>query len=363
MSDNLKWNPMVTDGLLLPISKSGNGCVSKSENMMKKTLVYFLLGKISRLSALLAAVATFSYILVSFSPINPVDAYLGPMILKISPEQRTVIEKRWGLDQPPLERFQNWAKQLLHGDLGVSTIFNEPVLSVIGKRFATSFWLMLTAWTMSGVFGFFLGMFSGTYENSILDRTISMYAYVMASTPTFWVGMVLLSVFSIHLGWTPVCCAWPIGLSQEQATLFQRIHHLLLPAFSLSLIGVAQITLHTREKTIAALNSDYAIFAKAQGEKKLGITFRHALRNIALPAITLQFSSIGELFGGAVLAEQVFLYPGLGKATVDAGYRGDIPLLLGIVLFSSIFVFTGNAIADLVYMIIDPRIRKARRVS
>jgi len=320
--------------------------------------LFFLGRKSARLSVLIASVATLSFVLVSFSPVDPIDAYLGPSILKISPEQRAVIAQRWGMDQPPIDRFVRWAANLLEGDFGVSTIFNEPVLSVIGKRFATSFWLMLAAWCLSGVLGFLLGVCAGAYESSALDKCISLYAYTMASTPTFWVGMVLLTVFSVQLGWTPVCCAWPIGVDPQQAGVLQRIHHLILPAVTLSLIGVAQITLHTREKTLDAMHSEYAIFARAQGESRFGIAFHRALRNVALPAITLQFASLGELFGGAVLAEQVFAYPGLGRATVEAGYRGDIPLLLGIVLFSTVFVFVGNTTADLLYMLVDPRMRE-----
>jgi len=241
----------------------------------------------------------------------------------------------------------------------VSTIFNEPVLTVIGKRFVTSFWLMALAWSLSGLLGFGLGLTAGAWQDTLLDRLIRLYAYTLASTPTFWIGMVMLMVFSVSLGWTPVCCAWPPGLSAEQATIWQRLHHLILPAATLSLIGIAQITLHTREKTIQALRSDYAIFARAQGESTGGIVFRRALRNVALPAITLQFASLGELFGGAVLAEQVFAFPGLGRTTVEAGIRGDIPLLLGIVLFSTVFVFTGNFLADLIYRLVDPRIQKS----
>lgn len=316
----------------------------------------FVLLKIARLILLVATVATLSFALVSSSPIDPIDAYVGAAILQISQEQREVITKRWGLDRPPIERFGKWAGQLARGDFGISTIYNEPVLTVIGKRFVTSFWLMAFAWCFSGLLGFLLGLVAGTWQDTLLDRLIRLYAYTLASTPTFWVGMVMLMIFSVSLGWTPVCCAWPPGLSTEEATFLQRLHHLLLPALTLSLIGVAQIALHTREKTIQALRSDYAIFARAQGESKVGIVFRRALRNVALPAITLQFASIGELFGGAVLAEQVFAFPGLGRATVEAGIRGDIPLLLGIVLFSTTFVFTGNFLADVIYKLIDPRI-------
>lgn len=324
---------------------------------MLTSVLGFFLRKCVKLALLLASVATLSFVLVSFSPIDPVDAYLGAAVLKVSPEQRERITQRWGLDKPPLERFAKWAGNLLRGDFGVSTIYNEPVLSVIGKRFTTSFWLMLAAWTLSGLLGFVLGIFAGTYESSALDKSVSFYAYTMASTPTFWVGMVLLTLFSIQLGWTPVCCAWPIGMEPDQVGLLQKIHHLLLPAVTLSLIGIAQITLHTREKTVEAMHSDYALFARAQGESRLGIAFRRALRNVALPAVTLQFASLGELFGGAVLTEQVFAYPGLGRATVEAGYRGDIPLLLGIVLFSTLFVFAGNTVADLLYKVVDPRMR------
>jgi peptide/nickel transport system permease protein len=319
----------------------------------------FFLLKFFRLILLLAAVASLSFVLISTSPIDPVDAYVGAAMLKISPDQREIIAKRWGLDRPPVERLCKWAGRLVKGDFGVSTIFNEPVLTVIGKRFVTSFWLMALAWSLSGLLGFGLGLTAGAWQDTLLDRLIRLYAYTLASTPTFWIGMVMLMVFSVSLGWTPVCCAWPPGLSAEQATIWQRLHHLILPAATLSLIGIAQITLHTREKTIQALRSDYAIFARAQGESTGGIVFRRALRNVALPAITLQFASLGELFGGAVLAEQVFAFPGLGRTTVEAGIRGDIPLLLGIVLFSTVFVFTGNFLADLIYRLVDPRIQKS----
>ncbi|WP_211236394.1 ABC transporter permease [Desulfovibrio inopinatus] len=320
-------------------------------------LFSYIIGKVVHLFVLIAAVATLSFVLVSHSPIDPIDAYVGAAVLKISPEQRQVIAERWGLDQPPVTRFFDWTKHILKGDFGNSTIFNEPVLTVIQKRFFTSLWLMASAWLLSGIIGFFLGLVAGTFEGSRLDRAIRLYAYTMASTPTFWVGIVLLTLVSVHLGLTPVCCAWPIGMDAAQASILQRLHHLVLPALTLSLIGIAQITLHTREKTIEAMQSDYAIFACAQGDSRLGIGLHHCLRNVLLPAITLQFASLGELFGGAVLAEQVFSYPGLGRATVEAGVRGDIPLLLGIVLFSTVFVFAGNTIADLLYRIADPRMR------
>ncbi len=135
-----------------------------------------------------------------------------------------------------------------------------------------------------------------------------------------------------------------------------------LPALTLSVIGIAPIALHTRQKLLDVLASDYILFARARGERGFWLFWRHGLRAVALPAVTLQFTGFSELFGGAVLAEQVFSYPGLGQATVEAGLRGDVPLLLGIVLFSAVLVFTGNTVADLIYRAIDPRIREGRSV-
>jgi peptide/nickel transport system permease protein len=245
----------------------------------------------------------------------------------------------------------------LQGDFGHSVIYNEPVFSVIYKRFSASLLLMALAWSFSGFMGFALGILSGAYRNSLVDKFVRLYAYALASTPTFWVGMVLLSAFGVALGWFPICCAGPIGVPPEMVTWSQRLYHLVLPALTLSIIGLAQIALHTREKMVDVFQSDYAIYAMALGESRLGIALRHGLRNVLLPAVTLQFANLGELFGGAVLAEQVFAYPGLGRTTVEAGIRGDVPLLLGIVIFSTLFVVTGNATADLLYRVIDPRIR------
>lgn len=317
----------------------------------------FCLGKLGRLALILSLVSVLAFTLVSLSPIDPVSAYIGIDRMQISVEQEQRIIERWGLDRPAPERFFIWAGNVLRGNLGQSMIFNEPVTTVIGKRFVTSLWLMASAWLLSGVLGFVLGVVAGTNRNSLADRIIRLYSYTLASTPSFWMGLVLLAVFSVSLGWTPICCATPPGVSPDDATLWQRLHHLILPAATLSVIGVAQIALHTREKTIDAMNSEYALFALAQGETRSGVAWRHAVRNVALPAVTLQFASLGELFGGSVLAEQVFSYPGLGQATVEAGIRGDVPLLLGITLFSAVFVFSGNLIADILYGVLDPRIR------
>ncbi|WP_339134359.1 MAG: ABC transporter permease [Candidatus Electrothrix sp. GW3-4] len=319
----------------------------------------FLRKKLIQLVLILPAVAILSFALLQFSPIDPVQAYIGADMLQMSQEQRQQIAERWGLDQPPLIRYLHWQKEILSGNMGQSLIFQEPVTTVIARRFLPSLALMGAAWLLSGVIGFLLGVIAGLKENSLIDRAIRLYAYTLASTPTFWLGMLLVIIFSVQLGWTPVCCAYPPGMAPSEVSFSQWLHHLILPAATLSIISVAAVTLHTRQKLLEVLNSDFVLFAQAKGESTWGLFHRHALRHTLLPALTIQFATFGELFGGSILAEQVFSYPGLGEATIKAGLGGDIPLLLGIVLVSALFVFFGNTIADLLYTVIDPRMKQA----
>lgn len=327
---------------------------------MIKKLVRFLFLKSIRIVTLLVAICFISFMLVKNSPIDPIQAYIGADMLKVGPEQREKIAEYWGLNEPVHIQFLNWGSAVLQGDLGMSMIYRRPVLDVVGERFLNSSVLMITAWIFSGIAGFILGVTAAMKRNSWIDRVIQWYCYTLASTPTFWVGLVMVIVFAVWLGWFPVGLGVPAGVLAQDVTLLDRLHHLLLPAITLSIIGVANVALHTRQKLIDVLASDYVLFARARGERGFKLFWRHGLRNVALPAITLQFAAFSELFGGAVLAEQVFSYPGLGQATVEAGLRGDVPLLLGIVIFSTLFVFIGNLLADLIYQIVDPRTREGR---
>ncbi len=320
-------------------------------------ILKFTLTKTIRVVLLLLVLCLLSFWLVSNSPVDPVRAYVGADMSRVSAEQYDNIAQYWGLDKTPAQQLGIWFSALLRGDLGTSMIFRQPVIDVIKQRFAASLVLMGASWALSGIFGFLLGIAAAMTKGSWVDRFIKWYCLTIASTPTFWLGLLFLIIFAVQLGWLPVGLSAPGGVLAEDVTFLSRLRHLVLPVLTLSAIGVANIALHTRNKLIDVMQSDYVLFAKARGQKSLTILRRHGLRNIALPAITLQFAAFSELFGGSVLAEQVFSYPGLGQATVQAGLRGDIPLLLGIVIFSSIFVFSGNLIADLIYRVIDPRIR------
>ncbi|WP_066150963.1 ABC transporter permease [Halalkalibacter krulwichiae] len=323
--------------------------------------VTFLINKSFRLATLLFAVCLLSFILISYSPVDPIQAYIGADMMRVGPEQREQITEAWGLDKNPAQQFISWSSSVLRGDLGTSMIYRQPVSDVIKEKFLNSLVLMLTAWVFSGLIGFVLGITAAMKKDSWLDHLIKWYCYTLASTPAFWMGLLLMLIFSVSLGWFPIGMGVPAGVLAEEVTVSERIKHLVLPALTLSIIGVANVALHTRQKLIEVLSSDYILFARAKGEKGFSLLIRHGLRNIALPAITLQFAAFGELFGGAVIAEQVFSYPGLGQATVEAGIRGDVPLLLGLVIFSAFFVFVGNTIADYIYRVVDPRVKERRR--
>jgi peptide/nickel transport system permease protein len=323
-------------------------------------IVSFIGRKSTRLLSLLFAISVITFLLISHSPIDPIQAYIGADMMRVGPEQREKIAENWGLNEPPAEQFLRWGSSVLQGDLGTSMIYRRPVTEIIGEKFLNSLALMAIAWILSGMIGFSLGIAAAMKKDKWVDRIIKWYCYTLASTPTFWMGLLLLMIFAVWLDWFPIGMGVPAGVLAENVTLMDRITHLILPALTLSIIGVANIALHTRQKLIEVLSSEYILFAKARGERGFILIWRHGIRNISLPAITLHFAAFSELFGGAVLAEQVFSYPGLGQATVEAGLRGDVPLLLGLVVFSSIFVFVGNLMADLISFIVDPRMKERR---
>lgn len=327
---------------------------------MKQTAGW-IFRKILRMLLLLFLVSAAAFFLVSLSPVDPLQSNVGQTALgSMSREQVEELKAYWGVGTPALERFLSWLSSILSGDLGTSLLYRRPVAEVVGERFLSSLWLMASAWVLSGVFGLILGILSGVFRGRWPDRLITGYCMVTASTPSFWIGLVLLLIFSVHLGLFPIGLGVPIGIEAGEVTIADRISHAFLPALTLSLTGISGIALHTRAKMAEIMESPYVLCARARGESRMQIVLRHGLRNVLLPAVTLQFASVSEIFGGSVLVEQVFSYPGLGQAAVTAGLGSDVPLLLGITLISAVLVFAGNLTADLLYQAVDPRLNGFR---
>ena len=312
-----------------------------------------------RIILLLFAVSILTFALVSASPIDPLQANVGQAALgSMSEEQKEKLRSYWGVDEPPVQRYLNWLNAFIKGDGGISLLYRQPVTKVIAVKLGNSLFLMGLAWVVSGLVGFLLGVLAGVFQGRLPDKIIIGYSLVIASTPSFWLALLLLIIFGVWMKILPIGLSVPIGVEASGVTLLDRVRHAILPAVTLSITGISNITLHTREKMIDIMESDYILFAKARGEKTGSIILHHGIRNVLLPAMTLQFASVSEIIGGSVLVEQVFSYPGLGQAAVAAGTGSDVPLLMGITLITAAIVFLGNFLANVLYGVVDPRIRK-----
>jgi peptide/nickel transport system permease protein len=255
-------------------------------------------------------------------------------------------------------RFWRWLSHALSGDLGDSISFGAPVIDVIATRFPASLALIAGAFVLSFGLGTALGLIAAATRGRWPDRVIRGVAVMLASSPGFWIGLLLVSLFAVGLGWLPACCALPPGMTAAEATLADRLRHLILPTLALSVVGIAPLILHTRQKLATFLEGPAARHLSAHGATPLALAFGPGLRHALGPAITVHLAGAGELFGGSVLAETVFGWPGLGSATVRAATGADAPLLMGIALFTLVFVFTGNLLADIAARLLDPRLRE-----
>lgn len=308
---------------------------------------------------LVICVSIAAFWLMKQSPVDPLQANVGQTALgSMSEEQIEKLEEYWGVNTPPVEQYLSWAKDFVRGDMGTSLLYRQPVAEVIAVKLANSLFLMVIAWIISGILGFMLGVIAGMNAGKWVDKLIKGYCLVISSTPTFWLALLLLLIFGVWLKLFPIGLSVPIGVEASGVTFADRIYHAFLPALTLSITGVSNITLHTREKMIDIMGSDFILFARMRGEKGAKLFWHHGFRNVLLPAITLHFASISEIFGGSVLVEQVFSYPGLGQAAVQAGLGSDMPLLMAITIISALFVFGGNMIANILYGVVDPRIRR-----
>lgn len=325
---------------------------------MKNNLI-IIVRKILRCLLLLFGVSILSFVLLKKSPVDPVLASVN-YDTNLTAEQYARIANYYGLNKPVPTQYFLWIKHFIRGDLGVSIIHNQPVKKIIEQRAGASAALMGISWIFSGILGFILGTLAAFKRGKLSDRIIKWFSYLQVTVPTFWIGLIFILLFSVKFKIFPIGISRPIGMLTEDVSFYDKVHHIILPVFTLSVLGIANVTLHTREKMLDVLNSEYVLFAKARGETSFEIFKNHGIRNAIVPAITIHFSYFGELFGGSVLAEQVFSYPGLGSTLTEAGLKGDTPLLLAIVIIGSVFVFAGNTIADILNSILNPNLRRTK---
>ncbi|MGH3695572.1 MAG: ABC transporter permease [Pseudonocardiaceae bacterium] len=307
------------------------------------------------LPLVLLAIAAMTFLLVALSPFDPASAYTSPSS-GTSEQTRREILAAWDLDGSMLSQFGHWLGNLVRGDLGNSRLLaGQPVAQEIAARALPSVVLVLTALALVLVGGLVLGVLAAAFRDSLLDWTVRTLCYYGTAAPSFWIGLLLLSVFSIQLGWLP--SGGSIDVRSADAAFIDPAH-LILPAITLAITQQSWFTLFVRDTLLEVLREDYVRYAEASGVHRTAVLARHALPNALIPFITLTGSHLAELIGGAVLAETIFAWPGVGRLTVEAALVVDLPLLVAITLLGAVLVVLGNLVADLLYRVADPRIRE-----
>lgn len=299
------------------------------------------------------------FILFQLMPANPVRTLLHGR--PTSPEQLAQLRAQLGLDQPMWLRFWHFVVSILSGNLGTSWQFQEPISTLIGQRLWPTLLLTGSATLISALLGVRIGTRSGWRPGSVFDRINSGVALGFWSVPTFWLAMILLIVFSSGFG--PIPSLFPaVGMQTPGVTgglkeTLDVLHHLVLPCLTLVLVQYAQYVTISRSSIVDELGTPYLLTARAKGLTDSQVRDRHAVPNAMLPTVTMIFMNIGGLIGGAITVETVFSWPGLGYLTYQALQVPDLPLLQGTFVVFSASVIVMNLIADLIYGVMDPRVR------
>lgn len=281
----------------------------------------------------------------------PALTLLGP---EASPADIAVFREELGLNRPLPVQFLTYLRNVAHGDLGRSLIYRADVLTLIGERLPTTLALSLSALSLAILLGVPLGIFASMHHNGFWDLCITVLALLGVSVPIFWVGMLMIVVFVLNLGWLP-----SVGLGSWDKGLWDVVSHFVLPSCALAFQSVGTIARFTRSSMLEVLKQDYIRTAYAKGLRPRLIWERHALRNALIPVVTISGLQLGHLLAGAVLTESIFALPGLGKLMVDAIMRRDFLLVQGEVLVIAILYLFVNFFVDLLYALVNPKIRKS----
>lgn len=285
----------------------------------------------------------------------------GPLALYestpgISDEDVRRLEHEFGLDQPLPVQYVTWLGRFVTGDWGYSLVQHQRVLDLIGERLPNTLYLMGSVFIAVLILAIPIGTITALRQYSLLDHLVTGATFAFLSTPTFWLGLLLIIVFGLDLRWLPLG-----GISSPGAPfdLVDRLRHLVLPAATIALVQLGARVRYLRASMLETIGLDYMRTARAKGLPERLIVMRHALKNAAIPLVTIIALDIPELFIGALVTEQIFGWPGIGRLFWDAATRTDYPILMGVIAVSSTLVVLGNLLADLAYAWLDPRIRYA----
>ena len=312
-------------------------------------MVSYILRRVLSTVPVMAIVALFVFSLLYIAPGDPAAVIAGD---QASPADVERIREGLGLDRPFLVQFGTWLWRILHGDLGTSIFTNLPVSALIAQRIEPTLSLMVLTLVLTILVAVPLGVVAAWKAGSWVDRTIMAFAVFAFSLPVFVVGYVLAYVFALQFDWLPVQGYTPLAEG-----FWPWLQNLILPSVALGCVYIALIARITRASMLEVLQQDYIRTARAKGLGQDSILFIHALKNAAVPIITVIGIGVALLIGGAVVTESVFAIPGLGRLTIDAILRRDYPVIQGIVLMFSFLYVLVNLMVDVTYTLVDPRIR------
>ncbi|UAN37059.1 ABC transporter permease [Enterobacter asburiae] len=310
--------------------------------------------RLLQLLPMLFFISLVAFLLVKLAPGDPVAAYITP---RMAPEDIERIRQSLGLDKPLVTQYVLWLKNVLQGDLGYSLIYHRPVLEMIGERIPATLGLMGASLLMAIVLAIPLGLLAGAFKHRWLDHLLNLFAYIGISVPIFWFGILLITVFAVQLNWFPSMGMRTIVMEDNGLDL---LRHGVLPCIALTFYNLSSYVRYIRSNTISQLSADYVQTQLAYGATRSSILFRHVLKNVLLPVITLFGLSFGELIVGAYVTESVFSWPGMGLLGIQSIASLDYPLIMAIIMLSSMMLIVGNLIADVLYRFADPRIRTLR---
>lgn len=333
----------------------------------------FILRKLATVIPTFIGITLVAFALIRLIPGDPIEVMVGER--KLDPAMHAAAMHRLGLDLPLHTQYFNYLGNLAHGDLGISLVTREPVVKEFLTLFPATIELAICALIFAVLFGLPAGMIAGLKRGSVFDHAVMGSAMTGFSMPIFWWGLILIMFFSVKLGWTPVSGRIDIEFDIAQRTGFLLIDswlsgeegafksaalHLILPTIVLGTIPLAVIARMTRSSMLEVLREDYIRTARAKGLAPMRVVVVHALRNALIPVITVIGLQTGALLGGAVLTETIYSWPGIGKWIVDSISRRDYPVVqAGILVSASIFIAV-NLIVDILYGVVNPRIRSAK---
>lgn len=318
-------------------------------------MIAYIVRRVAVSLPVLLGITIFTFLFINLAPGDPITAMIPPNeMARLSKEGVEARRKELGLDKPLPVRYAIWVGELVRGNFGYSYAERRPVIDIIGDRLGPTLELTATSLALSLLIAIPLGIVSALRQYSLLDYLLTILSFISVSIPAFFLALGAIYVFSLRLGVLPTSGTRTVGQPWQ---LGDHLEHLLLPMVILSLERVGPFMRFVRSSMLEVIQQDYVTTSRAKGLAERTIIVRHALRNALIPLITIVGLTLPGLFGGAVLLETIFAWPGIGWLSVSAVFQRDYPVLMGLGFISAAIILTSNLLADICYVIVDPRIR------